>query len=429
MLAGSAMAGSSLSPASAAHAIGSDTIKIGLVGCGWRGTAAVIELLRNGHDLDRGLRDRGLRDRDLRDRDLRGDHGIELVSMADAFPHQIQSSFRAINGRCGTQTQVDSGNRFTGLDGFQGVMASEADLVVLATPPAFRPQQLEAAVAAGKHVLMERPVAVDAPGVRRVIAAGELASEKGIAIQAGFQRRHDPRTQACLTRLQNGAIGDLIHARTYSVGRSTVKGSPSVEKKGVASDLMSQLRDWRQFTWLSGDLINEQHVASLDLMNDLCGGHPIEALGQGGLNSLDESTFVLSRSLVADHQTIEYTYANGLRLFANCRRQQPTSVHPGEYVHGTSGSCDLGRSLIRDARGAKRWQSDLKETRGQGWQAQQDHLIASLREGRLPQEAADAARSTMTAIMGRMAANGRSAVSWEDAMRSDDQFPMITSLS
>ena len=389
MLAGGAIAGSTLSVAQSAHAIGNDTIKVGLIGCGGRGTSAAIQALNT----------------------LGG--GVKLVAMADAFKNNLQTAYRTIKGVHPNKVDVDD-RRLAGLDGYKQVMNSDANFVILASPPGFRPQHFEAAVDAGKHVFMEKPVATDATGVRRVLAANQRAKQKGLAVQVGLQRRHELRYQECVERLHQGVIGDLMFARAYWNG-SGVWVRP---RKRNQTELAYQLRNWYYFTWLCGDHIDEQHIHNLDVINWVAQGYPVEAQGVGGREVRNGS----DHGQIFDHHMVEYTYASGLKLLSQCRHIQGCWNSVSEHIHGTSGSADISQAVIRDRAGKKLWESESSEIRGKGWQQEQHDFFAALRRGDLPNEGDYGAYSTMTAIMGRMATYSGKVVKWDNAFYSQIQL-------
>lgn len=391
MLAGGALVGTNLQVARAAHAFGSDTIRIGLIGCGGRGTAAAIQALATGSAA--------------------GNSGeVRLTAMADVFENNLQAAYRAIKGSHPNRVDAE-GNRFCGLDGYWQVLQSDVDIVILATPPGFRPQHFEAAVQAGKHVFMEKPVATDPPGVRRILAANQLAIEKRLAVQVGLQRRHENRYLECVDRLHRGAIGDLLFARAYWNG-----GGVWVRPRSRHhTELEYQLRNWYYFTWLSGDHLVEQHIHNLDVINWLVQGHPIAAQGQGGR----ELRRGAEHGQIFDHHTVEFTYGNGFKLFSQCRQMQGCWRSVSEHVHGTLGVADIGNALIRDRDGKKLWQSQAEESAGKGWQQEFDDFFAALRQGEIPNECEAAAQSTMTAILGRLATYSGKLVKWNEALKSE----------
>ncbi|MGB7343490.1 MAG: Gfo/Idh/MocA family oxidoreductase [Pirellulaceae bacterium] len=399
ILAGSAIVGSNAQVAKSAHAFGSDTIKVGLVGCGRRGAAATIQALNTASN---GSPDR-----------------VELVAMADAFGNNLQTAYRTINGRHRQQVCSDL-SKFVGLDSYRGVMQSDADVVILATPPGFRPLHFEAAIAAGKHVFMEKPVATDAAGVKRVLAAGEIATKKGLAVQVGLQRRHELRYQQTIGLLRSGMIGEPVFARAYW---NATPISIRARREGE-SELEYQLRNWTAFNWLSGDLIGEQHIHNLDVINWLMDSFPIDANGQGGRAVAQDPT----RGQVFDHHMIEFTYPGGEKLLSQCRQVHGCWTNVGEHVQCTMGSADISNAVIKNRSGKVLWKSDAAVTKGKGWQAEQDNFFTSLRSGERPNETKLGADSTMTAILGRAATYTGRRISLDEAMNCGHPLADVDSL-
>jgi myo-inositol 2-dehydrogenase/D-chiro-inositol 1-dehydrogenase len=385
LLAGGAVT-TPLNFARSAHPYGSDTIKIGLVGCGGRGTGAAIQAMNSSG----------------------GD--VRLVSMADVFEDAITEAFRSIKGEHPTKVGDDV-QRFVGLDAFKGVMESDADLVILATAPGFRPLHFEAAVQAGKHCFMEKPVAADAPGVRRVLAANEIAKQKGLAVQVGLQRHHEFRYKETIARLHDGEIGDPILARAYWNGA----GVWIRNRKPQQTETEYQIRNWYYFNWLSGDHINEQHIHNLDVINWVMKDYPVKAQGQGGRQVRTGS----DTGQIFDHHMVEYTYGNGATMLSQCRHIPGCWNEVAEFVHGTKGWCDISGAKIYDHSGKLTWESEAKETRGGGWQQEHYDFFEELRKGNVPNEAEYGAKSTLTAIMGRMATYGGKIVKWDDCLNSN----------
>lgn len=377
-----AATGSALSVAQAANAIGSDTIRVGVVGCGGRGTGAAIQALNTTGG------------------------GVQLAAMADVFQDNLDRSLKTITNE--HKDKIDVGDRkFVGPDGYADVLATDCDFVILATPPGFRPLHFEKAVEAGKHIFMEKPVATDAPGVRRVLAANEKAKEKGLGIQVGLQRRHEFRYNETIDKLKNGAIGDINFCRAYWNGAG-VWIRP--RKKGM-SELEYQMRNWYYFNWLCGDHINEQHIHNIDVINWLADAHPVEAQGVGGRQVRTGP----NTGQIYDHHMVEFTYANGMKMFSECRHIAGCWNSVSEHAHGSKGSCDISKALIMDQKGNEVWQSDAEETNGKGWQQEHYDFFAALRRGELPNEVQYGAESTMTSIMGRMATYTGNIVQWDDA--------------
>ena len=249
-----ALATPKLSLAKSAHAAGTDTVKIGLVGCGGRGAGAAIQAMNTTSG------------------------NVELVAMGDVFADRMESTLEQAKTEHGDKVRVNEDSTFIGLDAYKSVMDSDADLVILATPPGFRPQHFQAAVEAGKHVFMEKPVAVDAPGIRKVLEYGKVAEEKNLLVQVGLQRRHERAYQETIEELQNGIIGDLLYSRVYW----NSNGVWERPRKPGDTELTYQMRNWYYFTWLCGDHIVEQHIHNLDVINWLLDDYPKTAQGQGG---------------------------------------------------------------------------------------------------------------------------------------------------
>ncbi len=395
LLASGAIAASNVSVARGAHAYGSDRIKIGLVGCGGRGRGAAIQAL----NTDGGE--------------------VRLVAMADAFDYQLEGALNTIKGEHPDKVEVSKDNQFTGLEAYQGVMSSDCDLVILATPPGFRPLHFDAAINAGKHVFMEKPVATDVAGVRRVLEVGKLAEEKGLAVQVGLQRHHEQRYQEIVERVHNGEIGDIVTARAYWNG-----GGVWVRpRKPEQTELAYQTFNWYYFNWLCGDHINEQHIHNLDVINWVMKGYPVQAQGQGGR----EVRKGPDHGQIFDHHMIEYTYegAHNPKMFSQCRHIRGCWNQVSEHVSGTKGFADLSGAKLYDNSGKLLFQS-----KGSGGGHQQEHhdLFAALRAGELPNETEYGAKSTMTAILGRMATYSGQVVTWKEAMESNQSLADFDSL-
>lgn len=396
LLAGGALVGGQLSLARSAHAFGTGAIRVGLIGCGGRGTGAIIQALAT----------------------TGGD--VRLTAMADVFASNLQSAYRAIKGKFPSQVDVIAENRFVGLEAYQHLFESDVDVVFLATPPGFRPLHFERAVAAGKHVFMEKPVAVDGPGVRRVLAAGEVATAKRLAVQVGLQRRHETRYRECVARLHDGMIGEPIFARAYWNG----SGVWTRPRRPNQTELEYQINNWYYFNWLSGDHITEQHIHNLDIINWAMNEFPIEAQGQGGRQVRSGA----STGEIYDHHMVEYTYSGGTRLLSQCRQMPGCWSQVGEHIQATGGSCDLSAARIFDRRGSLIWESAAKEVAGKGWQQEQIDFFASIRAGETPNETRYAAHSTLTAIMGRMATYSGKLVTWNQALSSNVSLADVETL-
>ncbi len=383
---GAALAGG-LNIARAAYASGDESIKIALVGCGGRGTGAAVNALR-------------------------ANTAVKLTAMADAFPDSLERSLKAIQSRFKDQAEridVPDERKFVGLDAYREAIGSGVDLVLLCTPPGFRPAQFEAAVNAGKHVFMEKPLATDAPGVRRVMAANEEAKRKKLAVAVGHHLRHETKHREIVGHIHDGAIGKLTFLRVY-FNSSGVWVRP---RRPDQTEMQYQVRNWYYFNWLSGDHIVEQHVHDIDIGNWIAKGHPVEAQGMGGR----QVRVGKDVGEIFDHHAVEFTFADGLKMFSQCRHIPGCWQSFSQHAHGTAGRADIqghGSSALLVA-GAEpmRWR------RGSGGhQVEMDDLTAAILAGQPYNEADWAAESTMTAILGRMATYSGKIVTWDEAINS-----------
>jgi predicted dehydrogenase len=292
------------------------------------------------------------------------------------------------------------------LDAYQRVLQCNLDAVILATPPAFRPLHFEAAIRAGKHVFAERPLAVDAPGIHRLLAANRDARRRRLAVAVGLQGRHETAIQETIDRLHEGAIGDIHLLRCYD-NRQAVR--PPVVRPGD-SDLEIQIRNWRYSPELGGGLLFEQQIPNLDLMNWIKAGEPIEAQGQASQTKTGKA------APGGEYQFVELTYVDGARLFSQSRRMAGCWNSVAAHVLGSRGRADVTGGKVYDARGRISWRSDA--ARG-GHQRQQDRWFSALRSGDDLNEVCEGVQSTMTAILGRMACQLRRPVTWQEALRSE----------
>ncbi len=363
-----------------AYAAGSDKLRIGLIGCGRRGVGAAKDCLNSSPN-------------------------VELVALGDLFERKIKGARKSFEGLADKMAVTDE-TCFLGFDAFEKVIACDVDLVILATPPGFRPQHLKAAVEAGKHVFMEKPVAVDPVGVRSIIASSELAAEKRLGLVAGTQRRHQADYVATLKRVHDGAIGEIVGAQCYWIGDYDYY-TPVKRRPGM-SDMEWQLRNWNYFTWLSGDHIVEQHVHNIDVINWAFQAHPVSAIGMGGRQQRTGPEF----GHIYDHFAVEFEYPNGARVSSMCRQMKETSQRVEERLVGTEGVCNP-RGLISGAKPFKH-EGDVPNP----YEQEHADLIASIRAGEPLNEGRAVAESTMAAIMGRMSAYTGRKISWKWAMKA-----------
>ena len=375
-----------------AYAGGSDTIKVGLIGCGGRGTGAAENCLTSAAN-------------------------VHLVAMGDVFKDKLESSRARLRDAAQTKEEIKRlGNRvnvpdercFLGLDAFQKVLDSGINYVILATPPGFRPVHLAAAVAAGKNIFTEKPVAVDGTGIRKVFATHDESKSKNLGIAAGTQRRHQAGYIKTIQGVHDGLIGDIITARCYW-NQGSLWAKP---RQAGWSDLEWQLRNWLYFTWLSGDHIVEQHVHNLDVVNWALGAHPIRAVGMGGRQVRVGPEY----GHIFDHFATDYEYANGCRLMSMARQINGCEESVSEALHGTKGFCQVNTYTINGKHVAPR--------RNETDPYVQEHtdLIASIRSDTPINELKNVAESTLTAIMGRMSAYTGKAVTWDKALNSQENL-------
>ncbi len=375
-----------LSVARGAHAAGSDEIKIALIGAGGRGTGAAVQAIKNAAKAN-----------------------VKLFAIADAFPDSVDRAYNLISKRVPDQVDVPAERRFSGLDAYQKAIDCGIDMVLLCSPPGFRPQQFEAAVKAGKHVFMEKPVATDAPGVRRIMAANEEAKKKGLVVAVGHHLRHEVKHREVIQRIHDGAIGEVLFQRAYfNSGGVWVR-----PRKPDQTEMQHQVRNWYYFNWLSGDHITEQHVHDLDVCNWVKQGPPVEAQGTGGRQVRVGPEY----GEIFDHHAVEFTYQDGSKMFSYCRHIRNCWNSFSEHAHGTKGSVNIeghGKAVLH-INGAE----PITWERGpDGHQLEHDHLFAALLEGKPYNEGDYGATSTMTAILGRMASYSGQIVPWDDALNS-----------
>jgi predicted dehydrogenase len=360
---------------------GSDSIRVGVIGCGGRGTGAA-------HNCSTSS------------------DGVTIVAMGDLFAERLDGSAENLAKGLGERFDVPGERRFVGFDAYRQVLATDVDMVILATPPAFRPIHLAAAIGAGKNVFMEKPVAVDPTGIRSVIDSAAIAKTKNLAIVAGTQRRHQKSYLETMRRIHEGAIGDLVGGQCYwNQGGLWVH-----ERESGYSDMEWQLRNWLYFTWASGDHIVEQHVHNLDVMNWAFRATPVKAMAMGGRQVRTEARY----GNIFDHFAVEYEYPGGVLVQSMCRQIDGTQGRVSERLVGTRGV-----SNAKDWIGGKvEYRFEEENVTGPYVQEHAD-LIASIRSGEPLNEGRRIAESTLTAIMGRMSAYTGKLVTWDFAMKSE----------
>lgn len=376
-----------------AHAEGSDVIRIGLVGCGGRGTGAAEQCLRAG----------GLANPQV---------NVRLVAVGDAFRDRATACVQRLRAMQDLRTKVEVPDErvFIGLDAYQRVIES-SDLVILATPPGFRPAQIRATIAARKHLFTEKPVAVDGPGIRMVLQAFEEANRNRLSVVAGTQRRYQTGYVESMKKIHDGELGTITSARCYW-NQGTLWHRARTEQM---TDLEWQIRNWLYFTWLSGDHIVEQHVHNLDVMNWALGNsHPTRAVGLGGRQVRTGPEF----GQIFDHFAVDFEYPNNVRVMSMCRQIAGCEQNISEAVTGTRGTWTSGDYRIT---GERAWSFPRRQD-NQPYQQEHVALLESIRAGRPINDLKNVAESTLTAIMGRMACYTGRAVTWEDALNSQQSL-------
>ena len=367
----------------------SDTLRIGLIGCGGRGTGAAKQALS-------------------------ADKNVVLVAMGDAFNDSLQTSLKSLKAEFPDKVKVDPDHCFVGLDAYKKVIDS-VDVVLLTTPPGFRPTHLRAAVDAGKHIFTEKPMAVDAPGVRSVLESAAKAKEKNLSLVSGFCWRYSLGERAVYQQLHEGGVGDIqtIYA-TYNTG--LLNKFDTWTRANCKSETEFQLRRWYYYPWLSGDHLVEQAVHNVDkIMWAMKDKPPARAIATGG-----QQVRVGPDIFIYDHFAIVYEWENDARAFLFCRQQDNCSGGVTDTIYGTRGVCKILPGKSQEIQGRKNWHYEGK--RPDMYQVEHDELFASIRAGKPMNDGVWMASSTMLAILGRMAAYTGQTISWDDAMNSQEKL-------
>jgi predicted dehydrogenase len=377
-----------------AYAAGNDLIKVGLIGCGGRGTQAAENVLQSAQ-------------------------GVEIVAIGDVFEDRLKGAQRHLTKfaaeddktkRNGNVVNLPDGACHRGLKAYQDVINSTANYIILATPPGFRPLHLEAAIAAGKNIFTEKPVGVDGPGINKVLKAYEASLDKKLAIVAGTQRRHQKAYLETLKRIHDGEIGELVGGRVFWNQNILWKR----DRKPGMSDVAYQIHNWYGFPWICGDHIVEQHVHNLDVLNWAFNAHPVKAVGMGYRVPRDEGYGVIFNFFA-----IDYEYPKHVNALSMCRQISKCANEVGEHLVGTKGQCHVNAYNINGQQLFK--ETELRSHVNPYVQEHTD-LIASIRAGKPLNELKQVAESTLTAIMGRMSAYTGEAVTWDRALNSKEEL-------
>jgi predicted dehydrogenase len=377
-----------------AYAAPANELKLAVIGCGGRGTGAVFQAFETGHP-------------------------IKLVAMADAFRDRLDNSYKPIMEKYGAdKVDVPEERKYTGFDGYKQAIA-DADVVILASPPGFRPSHFEEAVRQGKQIFMEKPVATDAAGIRKVLAAAEVAKAKKLNVVVGLQRHYQNNYRETIKRIHDGQIGDITGGQVYwNDGGVWVR-----ERKLGMTEMEYQMRNWYYFNWLCGDHITEQHVHNIDIANWVKQGYPVKAEGTGGR----EIRTGKEHGEIFDHHVITFTYADGSVIHSECRHFPGATNRVDETFQGTKGKVYLSagnHGVMTDWKGNSIYNHD-RENQPNPYQQEHDELWAALVKGEYKfADAENAAKSTMTAIMGRYATYSGKALTWDEALNGTvDLFP------
>jgi predicted dehydrogenase len=367
----------------------SDVIKIALIGCGGRGTGAAVQALRSKQN-------------------------VKLVAMADAFKDRIDSAYKAITGDLSEAgitgdmsklIDVPEERKFEGFDGYLKAIAL-ADVVILTTPPGFRPIHFEEAVKQNKHIFMEKPVATDPEGVKKVLAAAAVAKSKKLNVVVGLQRHYQNSYRELFKR--KDMIGEITSAQAWWNN----DGVWVNQRKEGQTEMEYQMRNWYYFNWLCGDHITEQHIHNIDVINWFKGAYPVKAQGMGGR----EVRKGKDNGEIFDHHYVEFHYADGSILNSQCRHIKNTMSKVDELIVGTKGKIFCGAANIRDHKGGLLYQFDRK-TENDPYQSEHDELFAAIAKGEYKfADAENGAKSTMTSILGRMATYSGKLVEWDKAL-------------
>ena len=389
-LVGSALAAPALMPGELFARENTDTLRVGLIGCGGRGSGAASQALN-------------------------ADKNIVLTAMGDAFQDQLQSSLQSLQKAHADKVKVTPDKCFVGLDAYQKVIDSGVDVVLLATPPGFRPIHLKAAVDAGKHVFCEKPMATDAPGLRSVLASVKAAKEKNLALVAGFCWRYEGARQEFYKKIHEGAIGDIraVYA-TYYTG--PVKPMPPASSRPAEmGDLEWQMRNWYNFTWLSGDGYVEQACHSVDkvgwAVKDLT---PLKAVAVGGRQTPN------NQGDIFDHMFVVYEFPDDVRGFVGQRQIANCYSENSDYILGSAGFGKIQGWSAPIIKGKENWR--YKGPKTDMYQNEHNELFASIRSGKVINDGEWMAHSTLMGIMGRMAAYTGQEVTWEQALNSQEKL-------
>ncbi len=365
-----------------------DTIRIGMIGCGGRATGAAMQALSTKQN-------------------------VKLVAMADAFRDRLDSSYQALTsgeeGDVKHRISVTEETKFVGFDAYKQVIPL-VDVVIIATPPGFRPIHFEEAIRQNKHVFMEKPLATDPAGVQKVLEVAEIAKKKKLNVVVGLQRHYQTSYRELYKRVQDGMIGDITSAQVYW----NSDGVWVRPRKPGQTEMEYQMRNWYYFNWLCGDHITEQHIHNIDVMNWFKGGYPVKAQGMGGREVRTGREY----GEIFDHHFVEFHYADGSIMNSQCRHIKGTYSVVDEMLVGTKGTVKCGAAEILGRGGKSLYKFDKKKE-NEPYQNEHDELFAAIAKGEYKfADTENGAKSTMTSIMGRMATYSGQIIEWDKAINS-----------
>ena len=392
LAAGGGLLLSSLPVGSSAYAAANDTLNVAVVGCGGRGTGAANQALN-------------------------ADPGVKIVALADLFRDRLDDCYSSLTQAHsdGERIAVPEEHKFVGFDGYKHAIEL-ADVVILATPPGYRPEHFEEAVRQGKHIFIEKPLATDASGVRRILQAGREARQKNLNVVVGLQRHYQVNYNEALKRVRDNAIGKITGGQVYwnSAGVWVRERQPN------QSELEYQNRIWYYFNWLCGDHILEQHIHNIDVANWFIGEYPVSAQGMGGREVRNGK----DHGQIFDHHFVEFTYPSGAVISSQCRHQPDTFSRVAENLQGTFGTIELdssNKAIIKDHDGVVLYDHDGMNDPNP-YQVEHDKLFAAIRNGEVIDDIEYGAKSTLTAIMGRMATYSGQVISWDQAINAREKL-------
>lgn len=370
------------------YAGGTDEIKVALIGCGGRGTGAAFDAMNSGFN-------------------------IKIVALADAFKDNLDKAFSSLKERFTNKIDVPDSRKYVGFEAYKAAIA-DADVVILTTPPGFRPIHFKEAINKGKHVFMEKPVAVDIPGVRKVLAAAEIAKQKKLNVVVGLQRRYQNNYRETVKRIQDGAIGDVVSGQVYwNSGGVWVR-----PREANQTEMEYQMRNWYYFNWLCGDHIVEQHVHNIDIANWVKGAYPVTIQGTGSRATRNGK----DHGEIFDNFAVELAYADGSVVYSQCRHYEGVANRVDETFQATNGRAYLsanGQGILYDRDGKEIYKHNPK---GNPNPYQQEHkeLFGAISKGEYQFDNAEyGAYSTLTGIIGRIACYTGKVIKWDKAIQSD----------